>query len=212
MNIVSKVTIAGNFRSDFTQDEIKNEIMFFNSSIEYAYENGGAITKAFIDSLPEEFKHGVIDSRVHMLMPNWYPCIPGYHHDDVPRNTPNKQPNYQNPEYNSRHILGLVNAEVAPTNFAIGSAEFPLLTEEVYKHYNKMVVDYLNKGQLFKYTAKSGILYEFDSHSWHTGTGAVKSGWRWFARVSIDTERLNNITNEIRRQVQVYMDSLTEGW
>ena len=40
----SKIVIPGQFKSDYTQDEIKNEEMFFNSSLDFAYENGGAIT------------------------------------------------------------------------------------------------------------------------------------------------------------------------
>lgn len=33
----------------------------------------------------------VIDVKVHMLMPNQYPCIPNWHYDNVPRGDDNKQ-------------------------------------------------------------------------------------------------------------------------
>ena len=68
----SKIVIPGQFKSDYTQDEIKNEEMFFNSSLNFAYENGGEITKGFIDALPSGWEDGVIDTRVHMLMLGWY--------------------------------------------------------------------------------------------------------------------------------------------
>lgn len=41
---------------------------------------------------------------------------------------------------------------------------------------------------------------------------ANKDGWRWFARVSQSTNRADFITNEIRNQVQVYMEFPMEGW
>ena len=40
--------------TDFAQfipnEAIKNEPMFFNSSLEYAYEHGSSITRSFIDA------------------------------------------------------------------------------------------------------------------------------------------------------------------
>lgn len=212
MLINSVVNKVGNFKCEYPVEVVKNEPMFFNASIEFAHEHGGVITKSFIESLPEEYQNGVIDTRVHMLMPTWYPCIPGFHHDDVPRNTPNGQPNYTNPTYKSRHILGLVNADICPTTFALGTSEFPVLSENVYKQYDERVIELIKSGELITLEAESGVLYEFDWQTWHTGVEAVKNGWRWFGRVSIDTERLDSITNEFRRQVQVYMSPLNKGW
>lgn len=80
------IKILNPFAVGIDSNAIKNEKMFFNSDLVFAYENGGPITKSFIDNLPEEWKtNSVFDSRVHMLMPGWYPAIPGWHHDDVPR-------------------------------------------------------------------------------------------------------------------------------
>ena len=48
--------------TDFAQfipnEAIKNEPMFFNSSLEYAYEHGSSITRSFIDALPVGWKKG----------------------------------------------------------------------------------------------------------------------------------------------------------
>jgi hypothetical protein len=38
------------------------------------------------------------------------------------------------------------------------------------------------------------------------------NGWRFFIRASWSTDRVKNCTNEIRRQVQVYMENPVEGW
>lgn len=39
--------------------------------------------KPLFDSCP--IKDGVIDVKIHMLMPNQYPCIPNWHYDLVPQ-------------------------------------------------------------------------------------------------------------------------------
>lgn len=81
------------FALKIENEQIKKEPMFFNSDLDYAYKNGGDITKSFIDHLPNDWKRGsvVFDSRVHMLMPGWYPAI-----QDVPKEVPDINPNNQN--------------------------------------------------------------------------------------------------------------------
>lgn len=198
----------------FTQDHVKNEPMFFNSSIDYAYDNGGPITRAFLDAVlaVDDLDEGVFDSRVHMLMPGWYPCIPGFHHDDVPRSEADGQPNYFTPEYRSQHAMGLVNGEICPTEFAVGPFEYEVPEGIIYKEWHQQVVKDLEEGTMESYHAPSGVVLYFDDRSFHQGTPAVANGWRWFGRLSWDTERTKHVTNEIRRQVQVYLEHPMEGW
>lgn len=209
----SQVKIRGAFNSNHSQDVVKNEPMFFNCDLSYAWENGGPITKAFIEKLPidwQEWCDVVFDSRVHMLMPEWYPCIPGWHHDDVPRSTPTGQPNYQNPEYFSDHLCGLVNAEICPTLFALGMIEVSNLdiNTTIYETWSKEIAEMT----LPAYEAESGQYIEFDCNTFHTGVKAKAGGWRWFGRLSRFTERTKHITNETRRQVQVYLENPIMGW
>lgn len=214
-NFISSFQERGNFISDFSQETIKNEPMFFNCNLDFAYSNGGMITKSFIDGLPLDWKNGnpVLDSRVHMLMEGWYPCIPGYHHDDVPRSTINGQPNYDNPEYQSQHLMGLVNGDICPTLFAIGTLSLPKVENDiVYKVWHPMVEQQIIDGDVIVKQAKSGTYIEFDCYSMHSGQKAVANGWRWFVRLSRNTYRQNNMTNEIRRQVQVYLEYPMQGW
>jgi hypothetical protein len=203
----------GAFKADWDQETIKNEPMFFNSDLIFALENGGPITRKFITSLPKDWIdcNAVLDSRVHMLMPNWYPCIPGWHHDDVPRSTPTGQPNYLNPEYRSEHLMGLVNGDICPTNFIddMVDVSLPDFTKRQYNVWNDEIDAQTN---LNRVKAPSGRLIQFDSDSFHTGVKAVAGGWRWFIRLSRKTDRQKNITNEIRRQVQVYLEEPMAGW
>jgi len=212
------------FASTIPNALIKKEPMFFNSDFQYAYENGGEITRSFLDALPEDWKNEplVFDSRVHMLMPGWYPAIPGWHHDDVPRAEiptgqhfiTGGQPDYDNPRYKSEHILGLVNAEICPTEFAIGNCLMPKIKEGdlIYREWHKEVEMLIEDNILQKHECEDRYLYYFDWQAFHSGTKAVSNGWRWFGRVSRNTERVNKITNEIRVNCQVYLEFPMEGW
>ena len=212
LNFQSQVTIGADM-AKYTDEEIKNEPMFFNCSILFALKEGGPITKEFISHLPDRFiAEGILDSRVHMLMPGWYPCIPGWHHDDVPRSTLTGQPNYIDPEYHSLHCLALVNSDVAPTEFMISNKNqsikvpTPDPSRVTYEHWN----EYLTLQPQGKTIQAGDKLYFFDCDTFHRGTAAIKSGWRWFGRVSINTDR--KPTNETRRQTQVYMSAVNAGW
>jgi hypothetical protein len=209
---------------EFEQDVIKNEPMFFNSSIEFAYKNGGNITRNFINNLPNEYHNGVFDSRVHMLMPGWFPAIPGYHHDDVERPiniAPGKhfltagQPNYDNQTKFSKHIIALVNGNICPTKFVVGECTPPVIfdaEEIIYKIWHNHIVKEIKAGNLLEVDIHSNHLIQFDCNTFHTASSAIDSGWRWFGRVSINTNRQNKITNEIRKQVQVYLEYPMQGW
>ena len=220
----SQVRVGKRFATYCSNDEIKNEPMFFNSDMKYGLEHGGPITKSFLMSLPEHWKSEplVFDSRVHMLMPGWFPAIPGFHHDDVPRPeipvgqhfATAGQPDYDNPRYLSEHIIGLVNAEVCPTEFALGNCFMNAVPdgEVVYRQWHKEVEALLAKGQLTRFVAPDRTLIQFDWQTFHSGTKAVRNGWRWFGRVSRNTDRVKTITNEIRRNAQVYLEFPMEGW
>jgi hypothetical protein len=197
--------------------------MFFNSDWNFAHENGGEITRAFLGALPPDWRENIVfDSRVHMLMPGWYPAIPGYHHDDVPRPeipvgqhfATAGQPDYDSPRYRSEHILALVNAEICPTKFAIGECTMPAIPEGdlIYRAWHKEVIALVESGDLKLIETPDRQLVYFDCETFHTGDKAVTNGWRWFGRVTRNSDRTKTITNEIRRQVQVYLEFPMEGW
>jgi hypothetical protein len=212
----SRVRIVGDFKSDWPEAVVKDEPMLFNCNSSNAYQLGGPITRAFIDAMPIAWRAWpcVIDSRVHMLKPGWMPCIGGWHLDDVPRDSEHGQPIFDRPPYRSKHLMGLVNGEICPTQFAFGqfSLDVPDPPEVVYRAWDREI-----DGRLFEarevthWDAPSGALIEFDDRAFHQGTAARASGWRWFIRVSRDTDRVKRCTNEVRRQVQVYLD-VKAGW
>lgn len=209
----SQFTKGRNFDDLFNQDEVKNEPMLFSCDRDFAMSNAGPITRSFIRAFEKDRPYEtnfIIDSRVHMLMPGWYPAIPGYHHDDIPRGS-DGQPNYHEPEYHAQHCMGLINGDICPTEFAIGEGVFETPDEgPIYKKWHLDVVSKIDCNRMRKVVAPSGKLIFFDAHAFHQGTAAVKGGWRWFGRISWSTDR--KVFNEIRRQVQVYMENPMEGW
>ena len=232
MNVITTISSSveyvpgANRLPDYTELEVKNEPMLFNCDYEGATINGGPITQDFLNELPHEWRQCrevplVIDSRVHMLMPGWYPCIPGWHHDDVPRTRSDGQPNYAPGQCRSEHIMALVNGDICPTEFAIGNRAFyePELGRTIYADWHKEVEHACQIGELRRLSCPTNRLVHFDDRTWHRGTPTRANGWRFFIRASryFDPDgnpiaRGNARTNEVRRQVQVYMDNVNAGW
>lgn len=204
----------GRYLPAFDTPAIKAEPMLFSCDIGAACRLGGPITQAFVENLPHEaFRDGtlIIDTRVHMLMPGWFPAIPGWHHDDVPRGV-NGQPNYDTPDYHAQHALALVGADVAPTQFAVGAIRLPGPSPEdvTYGVWHHTVQGMVDRGEATLVEAPDRRVVLFNSHSFHQAVPAVVNGWRWFGRASWNTGR--RPTNELRRQVQVYLKNPMEGW
>jgi hypothetical protein len=209
----------------FPEEVVKNEPMFFSAQPSFALAAGGPITKAFLeaalfddglatDCVTRYDRNFCFDSRVHMLMPGWFPCIPGWHHDDVPRSRGDGQPNYENPEYRSKHILALVNGNICPTEFAVGKAAYPHVDGVVYKAWHELVEQDIADDVMKRVKVPTNFLVHFNDRSFHQGTRAVGRGFRWFGRLSYDAgyDQGRPHHNEIRRQVNVYLDMPMEGW
>ena len=203
----------------FTQEQVKAEPMFFSASCKHAYEHGGPITKNFmhaLGTLSPYFQEGIFDSRTHMLMPSWYPCIPGWHVDDVPRTRSDGQPDHINPAYKAQHCMAWVGDEPnAPTEFLRGRFELfdvPIgsTKKSIYGIWNTEIDMMVERSMYFPHRTQGNTLIYFDWQSFHRGTPANGNGWRWFGRVSINTNR--KVMNELRTQVQVYMPCHTAGW
>jgi hypothetical protein len=196
---------------DFSQEAVKNEPMFWRASASFASQRGGPITKAFLEAIdpPED---AIIDTRSHMLMKGWFPCIPGWHHDDVPRTRIDGQPNYEKPDYEAKHVMALINGEICPTEFAIGNCKMPQvpLGGTIYKQWHPEIENLIRTSRLKLIHAPSNRLVWFDWQSFHQGNRATASGWRWFGRATFGTDL--KPMNEIRNQVQVYLEFPMEGW
>lgn len=212
--IDSRVRLGPDVKGEWPTDIVKNEPMFYRAKFDFAWDHGGPLTQAFLLTLMNDSGHTnwSIDSKVAMLMKGWYPCIPGFHHDDVPRNTEGGQPNYVDATYRSSHAMMLIGDEISRTRFALGQGYFtpPEPGEITYKKWHPVVDSMLKGGTLNEYRVPMNRIVYFNDRSWHEGTPATGSGWRFFIRASTNTEM--PIHNEIRKQVQVYLENPMEGW
>jgi hypothetical protein len=202
----------------FSESAIKCEPMLHRASPDFAMKNGGPITRHFISMLtidgrwkPSKFRDIIIDSRVHMLMENFYPCIPGWHHDDVPREREDGQPNYINPSYKSEHVMALWG-DCSLTEFALGACgvDIPPIGKKIYKEVDSVIEQRCLDGDLYRLKAPERQLLYFNWQSWHRGTAATKRGFRFFIRATTSTGL--QARNEVRYNANVYLKDLSEGW
>lgn len=186
---------------------------FFRATPEFVWRLGGPIYRKFLSAIQfsGEFKYISIDSRVHMLMPGWYPCIPGWHCDDFYR--PNgQQPDLVNvpPMVHYAMVLG----STAFTEFISKPIELPSpdtfnSDRPLYAHYNEYI-EQLKQFKLATIHVKSGEIIRFTGLDFHRGTAATNSSWRLFVRAT--ESDIQEPYNELRTQTQVYMPSPFEGW
>jgi hypothetical protein len=192
---------------------IRDEPMLFGCDPETAYNLGGNLTRRFLRTIPERTDY-IIDSRSHMLKPGWYPGIPGWHLDDVPRDG-NGKPMLE--QSRTSHYTIVVDAYDQPT----GSLTEFILPEELPPlpadhdpalfnslwHCHSSMIEAIDPPT---YSVQSGIPFRFGPQDYHRATKATGSGWRWFIRASYYCPR--PAINELRTQVQVYLSPLETGW
>lgn len=185
---------------------IKNEPMLFSADLEFALRNGGPLTRNFLRTrlIPEG---SIIDSRVHMLMPGWYPCIPGWHLDDIPRTRADGQPDHTHPAYKSSNIMAIVG-DASITEFVEGELDLGdvgLHEGAVYGQWNARINSMLKQPNCkiaIRQVPECAVV-QFGYGAFHRGVPATKSGWRFLIRANYNTAR--EVKNEIRRQTQVYL-------
>jgi hypothetical protein len=226
LDFKSNFKILPGMMPDFDPLTIEQEPQFFSADLDYALCNGGPITQAFLHLLPQGwFDEGaVLDSRVHMLMAGWLPCIPGWHLDDIPRTRKDGQPNHSNPSYRAEHVLALVG-DCSRTAFLVGDIQLHDVPDgqlgiggvcpetSIYGKWHEdieLALDLAPAGTLRVEHAPERRLIQFNDQSFHRGVVATHAGWRWFARVTRGSDR--RFYNKVRTQSQVYLPAPNVGW
>ena len=145
------------------------------------------ILKELMDSgtLELPWQEYSVDVKIHMLMPNQFPCIPNWHRDFIPRDRNNKKDFKQ---------------EIGTEKMYMWLSGTPLT------QYRK-----IEGGVHFK-TAQQW--HSFTREDLHRGTMSEEHTWRCFIRVIpksfIHETTINKGT--IRRHTQVYLDSNKFNW
>ena len=198
-------------------ETIEVEPMLYGASAGFARDNGGLLTRAFLDAVsktigaPLDGMPVIVDTRVHMLKPGMLPAIGGWHCDAVPRGDTGQPDLSQLATGSDRHFtmtlsdkpdLSRTRLMAFPARLNIGAGD-----GTVWSRVHASVTEQGDPGSVL---APHGMLAEFSRDTLHKATKAETDGWRFFARASLRPGA--RAQNKIRRQVQVYIDSEGAGW
>lgn len=185
---------------------LKEEPTFYQSSIDFVREHGGPITQKFLDALPLK-ENVLIDIRKHKLSAGYYPAIPGYHLDWLPRKNKGQDTDISSiPDY--EHVI-LILAETSLTEYVDESIIIPNIPEtKVFEYCN----DFIKASGARTWHVQNGDMVYFTSHDWHRASPAEGNEWRFFIRASkLDKARYKPV-NQITTQSQVYIPIKEAIW
>lgn len=160
--------------------------------------------------IPEKEKHEwEIDVKIHMLMPNQYPCIPNWHCDNVMRR--GGKTDYAE----TYHNRGLANQKMLIWLSGTPCTEFLEKDLEIdfVPQSHEDIATIMNRKEVAKSFLAPQTWYSFDRFSPHRGTAGKDHCWRIFARLTHKSclpERPK--TSVIRKHSQVYLDASTFTW
>ena len=199
------------------EQTIKREAQLFSCDLKHARQLGGPLTNEILDriekkGLPKLKKDHtwIVDTRVHMLMPGFWPAIPGWHCDAIQRDKITGQPDLMNSPMDCNHYTCLMESEpnVSPTQFFPLAIDIDVDETAVWKSVSLAVNRFRDENPGKMYESKAGTLIAFTGRCLHTASEAKTFGWRFFFRLS---EMKTTPRNEIRTQTQVYAD-VNGGW
>lgn len=195
-----------------TQHDIIKEPTIYGGEYYYAHENGGPITKGFLSALalsPAYHDNCIFDSKVVQLMPGMYPAIPGWHCDEIKRTEGKIDCSKFHDNDSKAHFIGIVDFTISRTKFLEADVTLPY-SENLWKDLHKFIETDASLDDADFFYAASKKIYRMEYQCIHTAQPAAQQGWRWFGRLTLNTER--NHTNELRKQCNIYVDVDNSGW
>jgi hypothetical protein len=191
-----------------TEQEIRSEPMFFSAKPSWIERQPepAPIHNAFIRATGID-DDWIIDSRLHMLMPGHYPCIPGWHLDDIPR-TQSGQPDLHDPGVGSELKLACFGV-TAFTEFIAEEIDWEPTTEAFHADLDATI---MRGGYEPICYPESGRVLELTHLTPHRGQPSIEKSWRLFIRATKRTNRPHYPLNQRRTQVNCYIPAGTVGW
>lgn len=223
MNFTNSPVFVPNFGDlGYLTGEIKYAPQFYRADLDFIWKKANELGNLLMmelaiaidnSKLLADFKYISVDTRVHMLMPEMYPCIPGWHCDDFYR-PDGAQPDLQN-VLPAKHLALVLDAGSGSfTEYLTEAADLPapeeLVTidpDPIYGKYNAIIEEAVS---LKRKTVKSGELAVFGPLDFHRGMPATGRGWRFFMRATGSDHR--EPKSELRTQTQVYLTKPFHGW
>lgn len=206
-----------------TQEEVKSTPSLWNASLDDALKYGGDLTREAIGAmnLRHDRKHIVVDTKVSMLLPGFYPAIPGWHTDGVPRGSKLKPESKGTPNIHAQEMLSdtrfhlIVTGSGCLTKFCKQKdVELDINRLPDFGLYKSITNQMKEKESALDIVeAPSCTAVEFDWWELHTAQQAKKPEWRFLIRVTETdhTEPQSDLRQIIRTQQQVYVPEVF-GW
>jgi hypothetical protein len=188
------------------------------SSLSNAVLFGGPVVRQALESAPlvGDHKYILVDTKVSMLMSGWWPAIPGWHTDGVPRGTDGDpmasgQPSLPRqvsrskdgyrPRYHTLHV-----GNDCATEFLTQQLLMEIAHDEDEQMYSEMTrkVDGLLPTGLNVLRAPEGRWMSWDWWNIHQATQATERGWRLLIRIT-ESDSPPAEEDFIRTQNQVYV-------
>ncbi|QSM04708.1 hypothetical protein PROPHIGD54-2_130 [Mycobacterium phage prophiGD54-2] len=181
---------------------------------------GGPLLRQLLQSAPivGDHKHILVDTKVSMLMPGWWPAIPGWHTDGVPRYsvtdktvTPANWGMPSLPLQNDRSLEGyypryhtLHVGNDCPTVFIDGLMHLPIEHDDDEQMYSEMTRRIDGCTTLRKLVAQEAVWHSWDWWNIHQASQATERGWRLLIRIT-ESDQPPADSDFIRSQNQVYV-------
>jgi hypothetical protein len=193
--------------------DLRDWPQLYRASPEFAQDAGHAgLSRAVseaLSGLTQKWKHVSIDTRVSMLVPGMYPCIPGWHVDDFWR-----------PDGKHTDLLTVPEAEHMVMNLGTNSntmfvnelltIEIPTVAELGEKSVHAIIHAAVESIDVETIAAQQGFIYRMYPTTIHRGEAARERGWRVFFRLTGSNHR--EPRDEVRTQTQVYITDPARGW
>ncbi|AEK10027.1 hypothetical protein FDH96_gp140 [Mycobacterium phage Rey] len=194
------------------------------ASLSNAVLFGGPLLRKILACAPivGDHEHIFVDTKVSMLMPGWWPAIPGWHTDGVPRvdedgvnplgigkpSLPEQVDQHQDgyrPRYHTIHV-----GNDCPTEFIDGLLRLPIDHDTDEEMYSEMTRKIDGCSTLRKLKAPEGQWMSWDWWNIHQATQATQRGWRLLVRIT-ESNQPPVDSEFIRPQNQVYVPK-EFGW
>jgi len=217
------ITIHEKVVENISGEAVESTPVLRRPSLENAVMYGGPLMRELLETVPlvGDKNYITVDTKVTLLMPGWYPAIPGWHTDGVPRGEellpdakgkPRLDKQAELPEIAPHYHVISVGLD-SPTEFVNQPFELDIENfdnPDLYKELTQKVNPLVEESKL-DVVSLSDAWVSWDWWNVHRAIPADKTGWRLLIRVT-ESDVLKPRTKEfIRPQSQVYVP-VDFGW
>ncbi|ANA86232.1 hypothetical protein SEA_LOZINAK_75 [Gordonia phage Lozinak] len=205
-----------------SDDQIEGTPNLRRASLSDAILFGGPAVRDLLERAPivGDREYVFVDTKVSMLMPGWYPAIPGWHTDGVPRGDNGHPSDYGHPSLpkqltqRSPRFHTIIAGNPCLTEFLKGDYELEIEHDQdnvLYSEMTNKVEELAGRRTRTLMAPKPQVWASWDWWQIHRAGEANRRGWRLLIRIT-ESDLVRPATRDfIRTQNQVYVP-LDSSW